>query len=96
MVDVALRNGVGEASETALRSNALCRLRIGDALFRSVTRAASIAVLVVLAGVIVALVAGALPALQTFGLGFLFEERWNPVTERFGALAPIYGTVVTS
>ena len=32
----------------------------------------------------------------TFGLGFLIDERWNPVTEKFGALAPIYGTLVTS
>jgi phosphate transport system permease protein len=37
-----------------------------------------------------------LPALRTFGVGFLFEESWNPVTEKFGAIAPIYGTVVTS
>jgi phosphate transport system permease protein len=29
-------------------------------------------------------------------LDFLVEERWNPVTEKFGALAPIYGTLVTS
>ena len=39
---------------------------------------------------------GSLPALSTFGFGFLVTERWNPVTEKFGALAPIYGTIVTS
>src|SRR6202008_2788078 len=39
---------------------------------------------------------GAWPALQTFGFGFLVTEVWNPVTEKFGALAPIYGTLVTS
>ena len=44
----------------------------------------------------VALVIGSLPALRQFGFGFLVSERWNPVTEKFGALAPIYGTVVTS
>src|SRR5437762_12563570 len=37
-----------------------------------------------------------MPALSTFGVGFLITERWNPVTEQFGALAPIYGTIVTS
>jgi phosphate transport system permease protein len=37
-----------------------------------------------------------LPALQAFGIDFLLEQRWNPVTEKFGALAPIYGTLVTS
>jgi phosphate transport system permease protein len=53
-------------------------------------------VLVVLTGVILSLISGALPALQHFGLGFLVTEAWNPVTEKFGALAPIYGTLVTS
>ena len=39
---------------------------------------------------------GAWPALQKFGPGFVIDEAWNPVTETFGAVAPIYGTVVTS
>ena len=52
--------------------------------------------LALLSGVIIALVIGAAPALGTFGFSFLFDESWNPVTERFGALAPIYGTLVTS
>jgi phosphate transport system permease protein len=46
--------------------------------------------------VIVALLIGAMPALRQFGFAFLLTEQWNPVTERFGALAPIYGTLVTS
>ena len=50
----------------------------------------------ILGGVIVSLVIGSLPALQAFGFNFLIEERWNPVTEKFGAIAPIYGTIVTS
>ena len=37
-----------------------------------------------------------MPALRAFGISFLYEEVWNPVTEKFGAIAPIYGTVVTS
>ena len=39
---------------------------------------------------------GSLPAIRAFGFGFLVTERWNPVTENFGAMAPIYGTIVTS
>src|SRR5262249_31312605 len=50
----------------------------------------------ILSGVILSLIRGSMPALQAFGFDFLIQERWNPVTERFGALAPIYGTVVTS
>ena len=52
--------------------------------------------LILLGGVIVSLIIGSLPALREFGFDFLIEERWNPVTEKFGALAPIYGTIVTS
>jgi phosphate transport system permease protein len=53
-------------------------------------------VLLVLGGVILSLVMGSLPALRAFGLGFITTQVWNPVTEKFGALAPIYGTLVTS
>jgi phosphate transport system permease protein len=68
----------------------------GDVVFQALTLAFAVLVLVVLAGVIVSLVVGALPALEQFGLGFLVTEAWNPVTEKFGALAPVYGTLVTS
>jgi phosphate transport system permease protein len=61
-----------------------------------VTRSAAIAVLVLLGGVMVSLIAGAWPALSKFGLAFITTERWNPVTEVFGAVAPVYGTIVTS
>ena len=39
---------------------------------------------------------GSWPALSHFGSSFVTREIWNPVTDQFGALAPIYGTVVTS
>jgi len=68
----------------------------GDVVFRSLTLLFALLVLVVLGGVILSLVSGALPALEHFGLRFLVTEAWNPVTEKFGALAPVYGTLVTS
>jgi phosphate transport system permease protein len=96
VVDVALRADAVETYVVASRAKALNRLRIADVLFRVLTRVAAIAVLVILGGVIISLIDGSLPALRAFGLNFLIEERWNPVTEKFGALAPIYGTLVTS
>jgi len=68
----------------------------GDPAFKVLTLAFAVLALLVLAGVIASLVAGALPALRQFGFGFLITEAWNPVTEKFGALAPVYGTLVTS
>jgi phosphate transport system permease protein len=84
------------ASASSTRARALARLRLRDLAFRALTRTAAFAVLLILGAVILSLISGSLPALRAFGLNFLIEERWNPVTERFGALAPIYGTLVTS
>jgi len=71
-------------------------LRAWDTAFRLLTLGAALAVLILLASVIVVLVIGAAPALQAFGFGFLVDDSWNPVSERFGALAPIYGTLIVS
>jgi len=68
----------------------------GDTIFRGLTAGFAVLVLVILGGVIVSLVHGAWPALRKFGIGFIVNGAWNPVTENFGALAPIYGTLVTS
>jgi phosphate transport system permease protein len=67
-----------------------------DALFRHTTRLFAALVLGLLVSIIVALGYAALPALQKFGVGFFLTNVWNPVTGTFGALAPIYGTLVTS
>jgi phosphate transport system permease protein len=96
MVDIAMTNTSLAQPQQALRSKALARLRLNDSLFFQITRAAAIAVLALLGSIIVSLVFGAWPALKQFGPGFLITERWNPVTENFGALAPIYGTLITS
>jgi phosphate transport system permease protein len=96
VVDVALQGTALAEPAAQTRARTLAKLRLTDAAFHHITRAAAVAVLVILGGVILSLFSGALPALKTFGLDFLTEQRWNPVTEKFGALAPIYGTVVTS
>jgi phosphate transport system permease protein len=72
------------------------RQLILERIFRSATMAAAILVLVILGGVFISLVRGAWPALSHFGFSFVSREIWNPVTDQYGALAPIYGTVVTS
>jgi len=72
------------------------RQRFQDQLFRGATLFFALLVLALLGGVIIALIVGASLALGTYGFGFLVTEVWNPVTEKFGALAPIYGTLVTS
>jgi phosphate transport system permease protein len=69
---------------------------IGDFIFRHLTFLFALLVALILAGVLVELVQGAWPALHAFGFSYLYTSAWNPVTDKFGALAPIYGTLVTS
>src|SRR5262245_720142 len=78
------------------RSRILRGLRLSDTVFHILTCVCAILVLIILGGIIFGLIEGAMPALRTFGLDFLTTQRWNPVTEKFGALASIYGTLVTS
>jgi phosphate transport system permease protein len=77
----------------ATRANPVAR---SDRVFQVLTLGAALIVLAVLLGVFVSLSVGAWPAFQQFGPRFLVTESWNPVTGKFGALAPLYGTVVTS
>jgi len=84
------------AVQFAGRSNTLKRFIATDSFFRYLTRAAAITVLAILFGVFISLSLGAWPAFRAFGIDFLTAQTWNPVTERFGALPPIYGTIVTA
>ncbi|HEY8263602.1 MAG TPA: phosphate ABC transporter permease subunit PstC [Methyloceanibacter sp.] len=74
----------------------LRRFHIGDRTFGTLTLISAITVLVILAGVMISLVHGSLPAWRAFGFEFFTSQSWNPVTEKFGALPAIYGTVLTS
>jgi phosphate transport system permease protein len=88
---------VSQSDSLALDRNwAIRRFRRADRAFHFVTFCAAIAVLLIFAGIIWAVAVGAWPALERFGFPFVWTEAWNPVKENFGALAPIYGTLVTS
>ncbi len=79
-----------------IRKYSHLRQRYLDLLFRGITKFSAIVVLGILIAIIVVLFSGAFLAIQKFGLGFLTSSEWNPVTEKFGALVPIFGTLATS
>lgn len=64
--------------------------------FITLTRifALTVAVVLVAIGILVAI--DAWPAIQEFGLNFLVNSAWNPVTQEYGALPMIYGTLASS
>jgi phosphate transport system permease protein len=70
--------------------------RLGDIIFGGVTRLAAVITLLLLGGIIVSLLIASIPTIQKFGLSFLWRAEWDPPSDKFGALVPIYGTVATS
>jgi phosphate transport system permease protein len=81
------------APESDLRRRGI---RIGDLLFKGIAILAALAATVLLVWIAYKVIDLAWPAIQDFGLSFVWTEAWDPVTNQFGALIFIYGTVVTS
>ena len=67
-----------------------------DRLFRWLLTATVAFVLVALATAALSMLWGGREVLQTQGLSFFYSSEWNPVENKYGALAPIYGTIVTA
>ena len=67
-----------------------------EGIFKAATYISAWTVLLLLAGVIITLIVGSWLTITKFGLGFLTHSKWNPVEDNYGALAPLYGTVITS
>jgi len=89
---------VMEATGPYDRAKALSAFKLGDVTFYWITRACAISVLLILGGIIVSLIVGALPAVKEYGFAFLWTQRWAPSADPpvLGALGPIYGTLITS
>lgn len=74
----------------------LSRQKRLDGAFVWTTKLSALLVLLTLGGIMLSLVFGAIPGIREFGLNFYTSSNWDPVAGQFGALAPIYGTIVTS
>ncbi len=84
------------ATPDSIAVNAVPGRKFGDWLFFNLTRMFAALTLLLLAGIIVSLFVGSWESIQRFGFSFIWRKDWNPPMEEFGALIPIYGTLVTS
>ncbi|MVT53572.1 phosphate ABC transporter permease subunit PstC [Bradyrhizobium yuanmingense] len=98
MAEMAVESNVIDAAGPYDRAKALSAFKLGDVTFYWITRLSAISVLLILGGIIISLIVGAFPAIQEFGISFLWTQRWAPSADPpvLGALGPIYGTLVTS
>jgi phosphate transport system permease protein len=68
----------------------------GDLYFRWLSAVCALVLPLIMIAIGLALAFYSIPALRKFGLGFFLSEEWNPVTQQFGALSSIYGTLVST
>lgn len=68
----------------------------GDVIFGALVKIAALITLLMLGGIIISLIFASWPSMQKFGFSFLWTKEWDAPAEEFGALVPIYGTIVTS
>ena len=83
------RNGVTPPGRAA-------RGRWMDRAFEWLTRLFALLVFSILGAILLSLLAGSALSLEKYGVSFLWRQDWDPVKEQFGALVPIYGTLLTS
>jgi phosphate transport system permease protein len=84
------------AAATAIAPATQRNSRLGDEAARLITAAFAGTILLITVLLVYELWVHSDAARAKFGLGFLFSQTWDPVTEKFGALSFIYGTALTS
>jgi phosphate transport system permease protein len=72
------------------------RDHLHDRLFRYLVMGCALFVLVALLAAALSMLWGGREAFSTFGVQFLWSADWDAVQRKFGALVPIYGTLVTA
>jgi phosphate transport system permease protein len=72
------------------------RLLSGDLVFRGLTVLFALSILAIIFLMVVEMVGESMPAIKAFGWRFMTTSTWDAVTETFGALPFIWGSIVTS
>jgi len=82
----------------SVRVTPIWAIRAGrlDPLFRFLTAFFAALILLLMAGILFELWRNSRLSISKFGWHFLISDAWNPVTQDFGALAPIFGTLVST
>jgi phosphate transport system permease protein len=93
-----MNHTIVEAGVPVVRPKMALRYKwgISEASFRKFLYLAGLILLILLVAIFFSLIAASLPALQEFGLGFLFGRTWDPVHGVFGGLVFLVGTLLTS
>lgn len=77
-------------------SNVRSSWKYKQVIFDFITRSSGILMTILVFGIFITLVFSSYKSFQNNGFSFLFSSKWNPVTDQYGALPFIVGTLLTS
>jgi phosphate transport system permease protein len=96
MTENVEKNMATTSQYSVANSPTMRKQKLQDFLFHKITFSFALFVLVVLVGIVVSLVYGAMPAMKEFGFAFITTIEWDPINDKFGGMIAIVGTLVTS
>jgi phosphate transport system permease protein len=67
-----------------------------EPFFNLISRVAAFILVATMIAIFVLLAYQSFPAIRKFGISFILDGSWNPVTNKFGALPAMTGTIITS
>ncbi len=88
--------GIASIDHRGIKNHLRNFTRLGDKTFPKLTLVFALIIIVILAATITILGIEAVPAIRKFGFSFFSSTNWNAVTEQFGALPAIFGTLISS
>jgi len=95
-IDTIVASPTANASAGLANSSGLMSPHASDAIFRAALIGSAADMILLLAGVFLTLILDALPALRANGLGFFYEQTWDPIFKKYGSLVFTVGTLLTS
>jgi phosphate transport system permease protein len=72
------------------------KLMFREVLFRKTLTLSAIVIVVLLCCIFLTLLVSSLPSIKALGLKFIYGRTWDPVSDEYGALPFLIGTLITS
>ncbi len=83
-------------SDQSIVSSKVSGLRFREAVFRKALSLSALLIIVLLLSVFLTLLINSLPSIKALGVKFLYQRAWDPVSDQYGALPFLIGTLITS
>jgi phosphate transport system permease protein len=88
--------GASSSVDTGASLKNIKKVLNGDFIFKGVTVFFAFSIILILLLMLYEMTSQSMPAIRKFGWGFILNSQWDAVTEEFGALPFIFGSVVSS